>query len=130
MLARAGASGRPRREREERKGGAHGPLGREKERWGGSARGWLGGGLTSGAHTSARGNELTGQAGLSMEGEIDCGERRSRPKGKKGGRPGWAGWDLGLLFHFLPFFFSNSFQTQIYLNSNGLLNSNPMHSFQ
>jgi hypothetical protein len=32
-----------------------------------------------------------GKAGPSAEGDLDCGERRSQPKGKKGGRPGWAG---------------------------------------
>jgi hypothetical protein len=56
--------------------------------------------------------------------------RKGRPKGKKGSRPGCLGWDLGLLFYFLLFSFSNPFETHLYLNSNRLLNSNPVHSFQ
>jgi hypothetical protein len=41
----------------------------------------------------------------------------NRPQGEKSAQgeerrwPGWAGWDLVLLFHFLPFFFSNPFET-------------------
>jgi hypothetical protein len=54
---------------------------------------------------SGEGRAHAGRAGLSVEGEMDCGERRSRPKGKKGGRPGCLGWDPGWLFYFLPFSF-------------------------
>jgi hypothetical protein len=32
-------------------------------------------------------------------------------QGEERRRPGWAGWNLGLLFHFLPFLFSNPYET-------------------
>jgi hypothetical protein len=59
--------------------------------------------------------------GLCEEGPAQGEERR------QAGLPG-LGSGLTLLFPSLSF--SNPFETQIYLNSNELLNSNPMHSFQ
>jgi hypothetical protein len=55
-----------------------------------------------------------------------AGEERASPRERK--EVGRAGLEAGL--YFLPFSFSNPFETQIYLNSNELLNSNPVHSFQ
>jgi hypothetical protein len=71
---------------------------------------------------SARGKERErGRMGLREEGPAQGKERRQA--GLPGLRSG-----LALLFPSLSF--SNPFETQIYLNSNELLNSNPVHSFQ
>jgi hypothetical protein len=62
--------------------------------------------------------------------------RRGKGLAQEGRGGSWAvggkGWAAGLtsLFSLLFFFFSTPFEAQIYLNSNELLNSNPVHSFQ
>jgi hypothetical protein len=56
------------------------------------------------------------------------GSRPRREEGEKGQAGLWLGW---LVFSFsFPFSISTPFEAQIYLNSNELLNSNPVHSFQ
>jgi hypothetical protein len=67
------------------------------------------------------------EAGCEGEkGEVGRGER-NRPKRERGA--GQAGLGPRFALPFPSLFFSNSFETQIYLNSNELLNSNPVHSF-
>jgi hypothetical protein len=62
-------------------------------------------------------------------------ERGSGPARGKGPAQGGEGRQVGLglltaFSKFLSFFFSTPSETQIYLNSNELLNSNPVRSFQ
>jgi hypothetical protein len=76
----------------------------------------------------AAGKEGRVSGGRKREGGNGPAREKGRPKRKKGSSPARLGSRFAILFPSL--FFSNPFETQIYLNSNGLLNSNPVHSFQ
>jgi hypothetical protein len=81
---------------------------------------------------AVRGREKWGaeEAGPSVrgrKGEVGRGEK-NQPKRERGA--GRAGLGSRFALPFPSLFFSNPFETQIYLNSNELLNSNPVHSFQ
>jgi hypothetical protein len=85
---------------------------REQRGGGGAVLAWAGAsGRPRREGESGEGRAHVGRAGLSVEGELDCGERRSRPKGKKGGRPGWAGLESRFALPFPSLFFSNPFET-------------------
>jgi hypothetical protein len=100
--------------------------------------------MGSGAADVERRAADVGELGLGRlsEGGRAAGERRPCARGRKekwagqkgtgpGGKEEQAGlgW-LTAFSKFLSFFFSSPFETQIYLNSHELLNSNPVHSFQ
>jgi hypothetical protein len=83
-------------------------------------------GPREGNRAARKGGRVSG--GRKREGGNGPAREKGRPKRKKGSSPARLGSRFAILF--LSLFFSNPFETQIYLNSNGLLNSNPVHSFQ
>jgi hypothetical protein len=79
----------------------------QKERGGGTAQAgrWeAGSGRCGAADGSELGGRWTKRGGSGRRGKESA-------QGEERRQPGWAGWDLVLLFHLLPFFFSNPFET-------------------